>query len=226
MNRAKSFSPDTRWWDLPAALLLLVILTTAFTRLVATEWTDHLSITRTITWIGLILGLALGVSRFSPRWSTFFAFIYGLFFITWRIGITLGENILWQERLQSLAGRIWVVINHLVQQKAVPDNLLFLVLMGIVFWVLSVHAGYSLTRYANPWSVILPTGVALVLIHSYDSYLSSRTWYLVLYLFFGLLLVARLVFLNNRKRWQKTNTYTPPYLGLDFIRIALIVSVF
>ena len=99
MKRAKSFSPDTRWWDLPAALLLLVILTTAFTRLAATEWTDHLRITRTITWIGLISGLALGVSRFSPRRATFFAFIYGLFFITWRIGLTLGENILWQERL-------------------------------------------------------------------------------------------------------------------------------
>ena len=225
MKSAKSFSPDTRWWDLPAALLLLVIITTVFTRLVATEWTDHLRLTRTLAWLGLIAGLALGVSRFSPRRATFFAFIYGLFFITYSIGLTLGESVLWQERIQSLLGRIGVIITHLIQQKAVPDNLLFLVLMSIVFWVLSVHAGYSLTRYGNPWNVILPTGVALVLIHSYDSYLSSRAWYLAVYLFFALLLVARVTFLNNRKRWLKNNTYTPPYLGLDFMRIALVVSV-
>lgn len=225
MRRTNSISPDIRWWDIPAILLLLVILTTAFTRLVTTEWTDHLRITRTITYLGLGSGLALGMSRFSSRRSTMFALVYGLFFITWRIGLTMGENILWQERLLSLLGRIGIIINHLIQQKAVPDYLLFIVLMGIVFWVLSTHAGYSLTRYGNPWSVILPTGVTLVLIHSYDAYLSSRSWYLVLYLFFALLLVARLAFLNNQRRWHKNNTYTPPYLGLDFIRIALTVSV-
>jgi transglutaminase-like putative cysteine protease len=225
MNRVKSIIPDTRWWDLPAALLLLVIITTAFTRLVATEWTDHLRLTRTIAWVGLVAGLALGVSRFSPRRATFFAFIYGLFFITYRTGLILGVGILWQERVQSLFGRVGVIITHLIQQKAVPDNLLFLVLISIVFWVLSVHAGYSLTRYANPWNTVLPTGVALVLIHSYDAYLSSRAWYLVVYLFFALLFVARVTYLNNRKRWLKNNTYTPPYLGLDFIRIALVAAV-
>lgn len=225
MKRVKSHPPNTRWWDFPAALLLLILITTAFTRLIATEWTDHLRLMRTTAWLGLIAGLALGVSRFSPRRSTFFAFVYGLFIITYSIGLTLGEGVLWPERIQSLLGRIGVIVNYLIQQRAVPDNLLFLVLMSIIFWVLSVHAGYSMTRYGNPWIVILPTGVALILIHSYDSYLSSRVWYLVVYLFFALLLVARLTFINNRKRWITNKTYTPPYLGLDFIRTALVVSI-
>ncbi len=225
MNRDKTHPPDTRWWDFPAALLLLILITTAFTRLIATEWTDHLRLMRTTAWLGLIAGLALGVSRFSPRRSTFFAFVYGLFIITYSIGLTLGEGVLWTERIQSLIGRIGVIVNYLIQQRAVPDNLLFLVLMSIIFWVLSIHAGYSMTRYGNPWIVILPTGVALILIHSYDSYLSSRAWYLVVYLFFALLLVARLTFINNRKRWITNKTYTPPYLGLDFIRTALVVSI-
>ncbi len=225
MKRDKTHPPYTRWWDFPAALLLLILITTAFTRLIATEWTDHLRLMRTTAWLGLIAGLALGVSRFSPRRSTFFAFVYGLFIITYSIGLTLGEGVLWTERIQSLIGRIGVIVNYLFQQRAVPDNLLFLVLMSIIFWVLSIHAGYSMTRYGNPWIVILPTGVALILIHSYDSYLSSRAWYLVVYLFFALLLVARLTFINNRKRWITNKTYTPPYLGLDFIRTALVVSI-
>lgn len=225
MKRDKTHPPYTRWWDFPAALLLLILITTAFTRLIATEWTDHLRLMRTTAWLGLIAGLALGVSRFSPRRSTFFAFVYGLFIITYSIGLTLGEGVLWTERIQSLIGRIGVIVNYLIQQRAVADNLLFLVLMSIIFWVLSIHAGYSITRYGNPWIVILPTGVALILIHSYDSYLSSRAWYLVVYLFFALLLVARLTFINNRKRWITNKTYTPPYLGLDFIRTALVVSI-
>ncbi len=216
---------EARWWDLPAALILLIILTTAFTRLMATEWTDHLIITRSIAYLGMIAGLALGYSLFRPRWAIFFALLYGAFFITWRVGLTLGEDILWQERLQSIGGRVWVILSHLAQQKPVPDNLLFLILMGIVFWILSVHAGYSLSRHGNPWAVIIPTGVALILIHSYDSYLGSRGWYLILYLFFALLFVARMVYANHRKRWDRTKTYVPPYLGLDFIRYTLVASV-
>ena len=86
-----------------------------------------------------------------------------------------------------------MILSHLVQRRAVPDNLLFLVLMAILFWILSVHAGYHLIRYANPWITVLPIGIAIVLIHTYDTFYSNRIWYLVAYLFFALLLVARTV---------------------------------
>lgn len=218
-------NPNLRWWDLPAIFLLLVVLTTAFTRLAATGWTSNLEITRTITYLGLIAGLALGSSRFSPRLSTFFALVYGVFVVTWRVGLTLGEGIPWQERLISLAGRLNLIFINLIQRKSVPDSLLFLVLMGFVFWALSVHAGFSLTRSAHPWIVILPTGIVLVFIHSYDDYIKSRVGYLVVYLLFSLLLIARLVYVQNKHRWEQSKTYMPPYLGLDFVRIALTISV-
>ncbi|OGO24967.1 MAG: hypothetical protein A2W33_01465, partial [Chloroflexi bacterium RBG_16_52_11] len=218
-------SPQPRWWDLTAFFLLFILITIAFTRLVATDWTRDLGVTRTIAYLGLIAGLALGLSRFSPRWIFLFAFAYGAFVIPWRIGQSLGDSIEWQERLLSLAGRLTTTITYLLQRRAVPDSLLFLVLMALLFWVLSVHAGYHLTRYANPWKVILPTGIALVLIHQFDSFFAIRLWFLVSYLFFALLLVARLVFLHNQDRWVKSKTYLPPYLGLDLIRIALVIGL-
>ncbi len=225
MEKAKRVTTSARWWDLPAAIILLVILTTAFSRLIATEWTRGLVVTRYITYIGLIAGLAIGQSRFSPRVAAFFAFAYGLFVVPWRLGMLMGEAILWDERLISMGGRLQVIITQLSKRQAVTDSFLFLVLMGILFWVLTVHAGYTLTRYANPWRIIIPTGVALVLIHSYDAYLTSRAWYLIVFLFFSLILVARLVYLHNRSRWTKTNTYIPPYIGVDFVRIALVATI-
>lgn len=213
-----------RWWDFPAALLLLIVLTSAYARLVATRWTSDLDMLRTVTYLGMIAGLALGQSRFSGKLSAFFGLVYGLFTTGWRIGIIAGNPAPWLERLQDLALRLGVIFDHLLQQKPVPDSLLFLVLMSLVFWTLSCHAGYTLTRHANPWTAILPTGTALVLIHSYDAYLSRRVWYLVVYLFFALLLVARLVFLQNRRRWQLTKTYMPPHLGIDFIRVTMSLA--
>jgi len=225
MKISSRLTPQPRWWDLVSFFMLFILLTIAFTRLVATDWTRDLGITRTITYLGLIAGLALGLSRFSPRWVFIFALAYGAFVISWRIGLSLGESIEWQERLLSLVGRLATTISYLVQRKAVPDNLLFLLLMALLFWVLSVHAGYHLTRYANPWNVIIPTGITLVLIHQFDSFFSNRVWYLVAYLFFALLVVARLAFLHNQDRWLKSKIYMPPYLGLDLIRIALISGV-
>jgi transglutaminase-like putative cysteine protease len=221
MDKPAQSSAQVRWWDLPAAFLLLLILTTAFTRLVATEWTTGLGVTRTITYLGLIAGLALGQSRFSPRLAFLFALLYGLFTVPWRLGLLMGEGVLWDERLQSMAGRLATIFSQLFARQAVSDSFLFLVLMGILYWAISAYAGYSLTRYASPWRVVLPPGIAMVLIHSYDSYLSARVWYLVIYLFFSLMLVARLVYLHNNNRWKLSNTYVPPYLGVDFIRLAV-----
>ena len=224
MNMITKSQTNERWWDLPALFLLIVILTTAHSRLIVTQWTEQLTITRIITFLGLLAGVGLGYSRFSPRKVSLLAIAYALFAIPWRVGLIMGEGILWQERMLSLYGRLVNIFNQLYKQQAVTDNLLFIVLMAILFWVLSVHAGYNLVRYASPWRVILPTGVALIIIHHYDRYLTSRTWYLVIYLFFALLLVARLVYLQQRSQWKQKNTYIPPYLGLDFVRIALAVT--
>jgi transglutaminase-like putative cysteine protease len=213
-----------RWWDLPAALLLLAALLTAAIRLSATHWAEDLSIVQNIAFLGAIAGLALGQSRFSSSLSSIFALVYGIFVVPWQIGLTLGEGIQWSERLTSISNRLSITVNQLFQQKPVTDNLFFLFLMATLFWTLSVYAGYNLTRYAQPWRAILPTGIAIVIIHAYDSFFTIRTWFLAGYLFFALLLVARLNFLVQHNRWKRQGTYLPPYVGLDFIRTALFAT--
>jgi len=212
-----------RWWDFIVVLMLVVIITTAITRLIATDWTEGLNITRIIAYSGLIAGFALGYSVFSTRTVVFFTFIYGVFVILWQLGQLLGEGILWTERLLSLGGRLGVITGELIRQQAVSDNLLFLTLMAILFWGVSIFAGYSLTRHGNAWRVILPIGIILVIIHSYDALLGNRSWYLLIYLFFSFLLISRMAYLQQCDRWQENQTYTPPYIGLDFVRVTVVI---
>jgi transglutaminase-like putative cysteine protease len=80
-------------------------------------------------------------------------------------------------------------------------------------------------REGNPWKVIVPGGVAVFVIHTFDPLLVSRSWYLAFYLFFALLLVARLVFNKNTATWKSRRTHTPPDMGFDFIRVALVLSM-
>jgi hypothetical protein len=101
MNDSSS-AEITRWWDLPAASLLVVAMLTAASRLVATDWTSHLEITQSLAFAGVIAGLAIGQSRFSPRVSFILATIYGAFAVPFMIGNTLGAGIPWTERLVSI----------------------------------------------------------------------------------------------------------------------------
>jgi transglutaminase-like putative cysteine protease len=216
---------STRRADWLSAILLIICIQIAAGRLVATRWTEDLLLVQVIALFGTLLGLALGKSIFRRFWVFFLAVAYGLILIPWQIGMTLEAEIEWRIRMLNLWGRLGVVINELLARKPITDNLLFLLLMAITFWSLSVYAGFILRRNGNPWKVVIPGGIAALVIHSYDPLLVSRSWYLAFYLFFALLLVARLVYLQNIAAWRESHTHTPPDIGFDFSRVALVLAI-
>jgi len=213
-----------RDFDWPAALLLMAAMTTAATRLAATRWTTDLMIVQTVTILGVIAGLALGVSRFSGRVAFYLAFAYGLFVIPWQIGLIQQSEALWSQRLLMIGNRLGIIFYQLFNKLTVLDSLLFLVLMSLLFWSLSVYAGYSVARYGDAWKAIVPTGLALFVIHYYDPLIARRAWYLAFFIFLGLMLVARLAFIKDQKRWQSNHTALPPHLSLDFIRFTILFA--
>jgi hypothetical protein len=171
-----------------------------------------------------VAGLALGQSRFSPGLARFVAAIYGLFVIPWQMGISYYSSTAWSERVLSIAGRVEQVVASVIAKQVVGENIFFTLLMACLFWALGVHAGYTLTRSAHPWRTVLPTGLALLVIHTYDAVVAARSWFLAVYLFLGLLIVGRLAFARQNRQWQAHKTYVPLDVGLDFIRLTLAVA--
>ena len=225
MRRLFVTQTNTRVWDWLSVVLLIIILQVAAARLVATLWTLDLNLVMVITFLGTILGLTLGKSIFNRFWVFVLAVAYGAVLIPWQIGLTLDPDLPWYDRLINMWGRLDVVIEELITRRPVTDNILFLSLMAILFWALSVYASIVLVREANPWKVIIPGGISAFVIHSFDPLLAVRSLYLAIYLLFALLLVARLVYLKNTVKWSKTRTHTPPDLGYDLSRVALVLSL-
>ena len=225
MSNLPAKKTNLRWGDWLSAILLIIIMQIAAARLVATQWTKDLPLVQAITLIGTILGLALGKSIFKRFWVVFLAVCYGIILIPWQLGLTLNVETSWRDRLGILSVRLQVVLQELLTRKPVTDSILFLLLMALLFWSLTIYAGVVLLREANPWKVILPGGIAIFVIHSFDPLLVSRSWYLAFYLFFALLLVARLVFIKNIAVWREQHTHTPPDIGFDFSRVALVLSM-
>jgi transglutaminase-like putative cysteine protease len=215
----------TRWWDWPAVLLLIAAIYVAATRLNATHWTEELNIIQTISLVGVIAGLALGKSTFSPAVVRIFAFVYGAFTIFWQLGLTIGTGVLWPERMMSMGNRLLIILDQIFQQKPVTDNLFFDLLMGFLFWTLSVYAGYSLTRHGNAWRAIIPAGITMIVVHTYDPYLAIRTWFLAGFIFLSLFLIARMHFIHLKYRWKNEGTYLPPYVSIDSLRLGLLTTM-
>ncbi len=214
-----------RWGDWQAALLLFALLAAAGSRLTATHWTEDLGIIQTVAFLGCLAGLALGQSIFSKRLTGLFAFLYGSFVVPWQLGLTLNGINDWKERLWSMAGRLQIILEDIFRQRAVEDNLFFLFLMAALFWSLAVWAGYSMARYGEPWRVVLPAGLTMFVIDLFDPLLFRRSWYLAIYIFLALLIVARMAFLQRRKGWQQRRAYIPSDIGFDVSRFSVLLAL-
>ncbi|MCX8067066.1 MAG: DUF3488 and transglutaminase-like domain-containing protein [Anaerolineae bacterium] len=217
------FDPDagSRWGDWLAALYLLAALSTAAGRVVATNWTEHLILLQTVSFWGGVVGLLLGQSRFLPLPCFLLGSAYGLFLIPWQLGLTLKGDLLWPQRVLLLRDRLWVALDQFVAREPVRDPLLFLTLMAILFWGMSVGAGYVVARRGDPWRALIPPGLTSVVVQIYDPVPPSRIWILALYIFFALLLISRLAYLRYQRKWRTERVILPPFLGLDWGRFAL-----
>ncbi len=223
----KSTQPSSmlRWWDMSAALRLLVLMIIAASRLTITGWTHHLQLVYVIVILGTAYGLALGQSMFSSRLVAVFAVVGGLFVIPWQLGLTLGPGVPWLERLISLLGRLNIIIVQLIRQEPVKDSLLFLVLMSLLFWALSVHAAYNLTRYAHAWRAALPVGLAILLMHAYDPRHRYGLLVLGVYFVLVLMLVAQVAYLRRRLHWKQNRVQTSSQTAIELSQAAFLAAL-
>lgn len=226
----QSSTSTYRWWDLRAAVLLLVALLAVASRLTATNWTEYLQISYVIAFLGMAAGLALGQSQFGLRRVLLFAVLYGLFVIGWQIGLSLGPGVDWLERLLSLAARLALAGQQFVRQQPVQDPLLAIILFATLFWVMSLQAGYALTRHADVWQAILPGGLALLVIHTYDyrpagPQFTTLLWAASIYFIMSLLLLARLNYLKRRQGWQARRVYFSPEVDTDILQATFIATL-
>lgn len=218
-------APIVRYGDFLLGFLLLSALGTAGGRLIATHWTEELDIVQVSAFFGCLAGLALGQSRFSRKLSGLFAFLYGSFVVPWQLGLTISGSVEWSERLLSIVGRLQLILSDIYIRRAVEDNLFFLLLMACLFWSLGVTSGFLLARYGEPWQVILPPGLALFVIDLFDQLLPRRSWYMAIYIFFSLFILARLYFLHQRKDWDKRRTFIPSDIGFDISRYTALITL-
>jgi transglutaminase-like putative cysteine protease len=192
-----------RLWDFPSAVILTLILLTASQRLLATDWASGLDTAQILTVFGVMLGLTLGFSQFKHRGVFWLVFGFSSSIIPLVSGWILYHETPWLERMISLGGRLGYSLFLFVTSQPVPDTILFVIFTGIGFWVISLLAGYALTRRGDFATAVVPGGIVLFIIQLYDSRQGDHAVSLALYAFLCLLLLGRLSYVRKRLYWKE-----------------------
>ncbi len=216
---------SNRRGDLLAAFLLLAVVQMAASQLVLTGWVDGLAAVRLLALLGSLLGLALGLSQFSAPLMAALTLIYGVVAVFWRAGLFLGNEISWDERLATVVSHLSVSFAQLARGDEVTSEMFILVWMMALCWGVGVFAGMALWRFENPWWSLLPGGLLALLVYRAIAAVQPQSQYLVAYLFFGLLVVARRSFRSRAADWQQRRLHVPLEMGGDVFIVTLGVTL-
>ena len=207
--------PSVHWWDWTSVVLLLLLLETLAARLIATEWTPSLWLIRGFTWMGAIIGLSLGYSTIPQRRARWLSFFYMLFMLPLQWTTIIKGPVALEEKLSSVGGRILFSFSELFARRPVEDPLFFIAIMSVIFWVLSASAGYQLTRRQNFIAAAVPSMFGILIIQNYDNITRGRIWVIAFFVMLALLLLGRMNFLREQKRWKDKHIFLSPENGID-----------
>jgi hypothetical protein len=217
-----------RWWDIPAAVILVGALFSAALRLNATNWTENLGRVQIIVLLGAVLGLALGKSIFSGRVAFWIGLAYTVFVIPWQLGWVVGGDD-WPGRMYTVYARLWYAVFDFIRNRPVRDPILFLTTMLILYWFASLLASYRLVRHANPWLPLLALGgMILVIEYTMEMYRYARVaggTYSFMFLVFSLILMGRIYFMRSRRDWEQRGGTVELEVGYDLGRGVLVSAV-
>jgi transglutaminase-like putative cysteine protease len=207
--------PQSRWWDWAAIGLHFILLQTVASRLVATNWTPFLYLIQTFTYMGFVVGTALGYSTFHRRTVRWLTFIYMIVMLPLQWTLVIDQHASLEEQFASVGGRLFFAVAEFFARQPVDDPLFFVALMSIGFWIISSWAGFTLVRNQNYIGAVLPAAISLIIIQNYDGGVAGRLWFLAFFAFIALLLLGRLHFLQNKQSWRARRIFVSPDNNVD-----------
>ncbi len=196
-------------FDWASFLLLNVIALVGAWTLAATEWDEHLSIMALIALLGVWTGTALARSRFPSFVAGLFATAYGLFVVGWQLGATLDPALTLRRKILSILGRFSVFVSVLIAGEPNQDPLMFVLIMALVFWFISVYSAWSVMRKGGIWGAILPGGLTIFIISYFYLGEVRIGLFLAIYILLLLLLAIRVDLSNRQKAWESVRARVP-----------------
>lgn len=224
MYTQKKPATTQRWSDIISLCLMFLLFVLASSRLQITHWTEHMEAAGWLLMVGAAFGFAVGKTRFRALFSfliiTFYSIVtvpsIFLFITTDRPGIS--------EKVNELIDRIVLAGTQLAGNQPVTDSILFIVGMGLLFWIVGTAAGFTMARTATPWIPLIILGGALLMIEHFQGD-SRKIFYTWAYAVVSLILLGRIYYLKLRRNLQTQGIQVGEETNFEFTRGVFIAAV-
>jgi len=213
---------EPRWWDLTASFLLLLTIWISVIRLTATNWADGLNRVENLVLAGFLIGGLIGFSWIRNAFGIPLLGLLTPVALLLTLISTMQGYIAFDERLLTVLNRLWETLQIFWRDEPIQDPILFIANMGLVYWGISVLAGFTLLRSGKPWAAVFLATTALILVDYYNPNLEHRERYHIVFMLVLLLLVARINYLHSRRKWQLLNISVDTETGVGITRSAVV----
>jgi len=221
---------EIRQWDGVAGVSLILIVFLSAYSLELTYWTYNLNQVTVLALLGLIIGLAFGLSSFSEKTSFFLSVIFGLELLFLQIVISLDNAPLWMDRANTYLVRFKTSIGQLARNIPLEDGILFLTLAGLLFLLISIDLGKKFIRQKNSWTSFSIMVFFYYLIQFYLPTSQRNYLFISIYSLLVIIFLGRYSYLARKKVWDekgiKTDKETSAFFTKFIFLFTLILVIF
>lgn len=213
--------------DLVTLGILLIMLAAVAGSIINAEWMPGLD---SILWavvLGLAAGTALAYSHF-PSWTAHLTTaVYGLFAAI-VIGCTSDPAIArladWRERVLLLIDKVLAWVREALTNGTSRETVIFILILGALFWLLSHTAAWYSFRKQRIWHVILPAGVTLFSNVYYYAGSNSMVPYLLVYLVCAVTLLVLSHVAEREQGWLAERVRFTPSMRGWFVVTGIVIA--
>jgi transglutaminase-like putative cysteine protease len=216
---ADRLRPTEGWLSLLLVFFLLFVLTLSLS---VAEWAPGLEILFGVFLGAFATGLFLAKNKVRGFVAHPFALVFGFLWV-FRAGMGLTEQDTWQSQVAWVVIRVWRWVQVFISKEVATDTLPFVLLMGLLVWLITYNSTWSFFRKRDLWGTLLPPATAILI----NTYYGSDTLSLIFVLFLVLtfLLIVRMNLMEREIHWQRHAIAYSRDIHYDFFRDGAIFAV-
>ena len=213
----------TDWEDWLTLVLALGATLSVSAGLEQSGWSEDMPPITIVSVVAIVASLLIARSGLSMVAAWPIAVLAGVLVVFWQTLELVGPGNL-EQRLDAIYFRFETWFDLAFHGGVSNDSLPFNVLVLSLTWLGVFIFGWSVFRWQNAWIGLIPGGVALFLDMALigDGLQGS----VLLYMFFGFLLVMRTNLMARMAVWRREGTIYPPLLSLSFLNFSTWVLIF
>ncbi len=204
----------TDWEDWLTLLLMLGAVLTVSGAIESGGWSNDMPAITLMSALSAVASLFLARSRLPMVLAWPLGVVFGALVTVWLTLESVGPGNL-EQRVDAVYFRFKDWIDLAFGNGVSKDSLPFDTLVLALTWLGVLVVGWSVYRWHNAWLGLIPGGFALFIDFAFVG--DSLTGAILLYLFFGALLVMRTNLMAHLARWREQGATYPPLISLTFL---------